>query len=299
MTITWRYMCLECQRYFDDHSEVASHLELNQSHQIVETTVSDGHSSQVPETPDYTSLYVRESGVVTELSMTSGSLQVGGETLVIEGNIPINSFSEALSQGQSFTISGVGIERILGAYYLPFEDSNNLALGWTPYDPNNYSSNEAGLNDENTSALVYNNLSSGPVGKWFGYDAGSSENVNQINVWDWSATYVATEFAFETSDAADFSTINYTQSFTNDASSGKKEYTLSGVASGRYSRIRCISAVNASWWVITEFETFYYALSDEFRAPLSGELLMSESNGSTVISGVSIPTNTTVKVGYL
>lgn len=308
MVVTWRYFCEQSQRYFDSSSEIETYLEANPSHRIVEFAVSSGSLSSEPEIPTDTKLYIKDNNVVTELQTISGNLAVNGSKLATEDYVltqevaaPIYTVTGSISPNQQAVFSGIPMERYLKSFYIDYLNYENLALSWTPHDPSNFSTNEARLNDQNTAALVYNNSMPNTSGVWFAYDSGSEDTViNKFVVWDWNTAYVATSFAFESSNDAEFNSILYTEIFSNTATTGEKVYYPAEEVQGRYFRIRSINQVNFTYWVIAEFELYYLEMGTEFQLATDSNLSVTSSGSdSIVITGLDVPPDTTVKVAYL
>jgi len=77
MIITWRYLSLKHQRYFDSPTELEEHLATNPDDQVIEVSVDVTHSGVVSEVPDKTDQYFREpGGTVRSASISGGKLYV-------------------------------------------------------------------------------------------------------------------------------------------------------------------------------------------------------------------------------
>jgi hypothetical protein len=254
---------------------------------------------------------LNEAGNLVDLSVSGNGFYLNSQ----EGSTELASFKAkevSYTVGQNLTLSGIDTSQLVSLQYYPLIMGANIASLYTPYDPMNYSNTEAGLNDGNTTALVYNNgvSGTGAAGKWFGYEyaqefmpmpigGGSPLEINSFAVWDYTnGVYAALSFVFEASDDADFSSIKFSQTFSNDATAGKKEYFLSSPIIAKYLRIRCLTPNHAIYWVITEWELYNAEFSTEYTYYTEGEISVVNSAEGAILSSTELP-STTIKVVHV
>ena len=123
-------------------------------------------------------------------------------------------------------------------------------------DPDNISTTEAQLINNNLTDLTYNNSSSGTVNKSLpGIDLGSVQLVGELSLWWWTnGTYMASNYSIQTSNDG----TTWTDVFTNQDSTGLQGQRVDFVmnTSFRYARVFCVQGTNASWVVISELKAF-------------------------------------------
>lgn len=132
----------------------------------------------------------------------------------------------------------------------------NLAPSATGYDPNNYTSLETRLNDENLGSIIYNNSQPNTDPVWFGLDFGSATDISAFKFYDYQSSSVYT------SDY-DFQGSNNGSTWTNIHSVTGAGYNPNGyevqfsTVSFRYYRIiNTTNRANTTYWVVSELELY-------------------------------------------
>lgn len=173
----------------------------------------------------------------------TNALAVAGGALVEEPSVLANVFSH-------FEVEVPDVE-----------NATNLALGWTVHDPSNITTQEVFLNDGVTltsDAFVINDQQPLP-GAWFGYDAGSAQQVTSLRYFDRADTiaYSMLEVVVEASNASDFSSLVGNQTFSVIPVPGRGHLLeLSAPMTARYWRIRPTATINTTFFAVTELEVF-------------------------------------------
>lgn len=147
--------------------------------------------------------------------------------------------------------------RTVQVYHDGSPASNDLARGWTFFDPFNFTDHKTALNDGDKTSHVFNNKSIGSTGKWFGFDAGQPATVTDLVLFDWqtNGNYRALSFVVETS--ANGSTWDSQVTINNhDWSPNGRRIRLQSPVTARYWRVRCVSARHPDFWILTELEAY-------------------------------------------
>ncbi len=127
--------------------------------------------------------------------------------------------------------------------------------GLTAYNPQNATTTGAALIDGVLSSICYNNAATGPNGKWFGISLGSPKVVSAVRLFDYqsSAMYVATSWAVDTSDNGT-TWVQRTVVANHTYSPNGFDLSLPEAVTCSYVRVRCITGINTSYWVLAEVD---------------------------------------------
>lgn len=164
----------------------------------------------------------------------------------------------------------------------------NLAVGMTPYDPLNFSTFDANINDANLLNFWYNNSSFGPTGKWIGLDNTTPLTATHAKWYDYHASsiYQPTQYRIEGSangttwtTLADISSPTYAPSNTTTG----HLVDLGGPQTYRYFRWFCVTGENLNFVIISEFE-LYNAPSPPIWSRPSGGVYRGEFTSDTQTS---------------
>lgn len=172
--------------------------------------------------------------------------------------------------------------RVVSVKYDAIDPGPEVWGAWTPYDPNNYSTTEANINDWNFWNFRYNNSSSWPTWKRVWIDLWSSKIIESVKVFDYSSwdTYIANDFNIDYSDdGTNWSTASSIvwHNYSPESQWGAS-YSFPA-QSWRYWRIVCVTPNNSSWWVLSELQIFEQWNNDPYwlQAPLSDIRLISST----------------------
>ena len=159
-------------------------------------------------------------------------------------------------------------------------------------DVTNVSSLDANLIDGNLTNLCYNNNSGGSANKELpGIDLGAPEDVSQIRIYWWNATYVGSTFNIEYSnDAVTWSTAGTFNGTFVGVSTPEDFYFPSITA--RYWRLFSITGSNPTFVVMSEMQAFSpsgnstQTLADGIDLDVevlpSGEVQMRNNTGASI-----------------
>jgi len=173
------------------------------------------------------------------------------------GNLSITSVSVTVADNACLT-TAIDHDRFLNAYadvliVTPWAEINPVGT----IDPDNTSTWDANLINNNYTDLVYNDSSAGSTNKSLpAVDLGSSQSAWVVRIYWWNPNqYWVTNGQIEGSnDGTTWTPLVTNIVKTTGATGDFDDYTVSG--SYRYYRLFSVAGLNATWVVISELEVF-------------------------------------------
>lgn len=259
------------------------------------TTDSFSISKSVDFQSQATKNFVLEQGTVFPTNPEEGqvfyrtdqkqSFLYDGVTWTSKADSNIIQFTATIPAGTTRSFSHApdpDLKRITNVLKLEIPDTL-VSPGWTPYDPMNYSSLDANINDQNVSTIWYNNTSMGPTNKWIGFDSGTTATLEKFTIYDYQSApiYVCTAMEFESS--ADGTNWTSQMSITGHAyNASGTTYTFPNPITDQYFRLRCLTPTNSSWWVVSGLDLFEMPGRQQWVSPSNIKLKIETATETTV-----------------
>jgi hypothetical protein len=218
------------------------------------SSIELSNSDDVQQSIDNGWITAKDESGTPILDATSQDLHMQFTELVTAGNF-VNINHEQDPGGSS-------PKRIIQVTHDVVELGTNLALAWTPYDPEDYSAYEDRVNDGSLMTYWFNNLSMNPDGKWIGLDAGAPANVTHCRWFDYTTNmYQALHYKIDGSNDGLIWTNIIDVSTPPPHSPPPCGFTLDlgGTFNYRYYRYFCVDGKNANYIIIYEVEFYNVA----------------------------------------
>jgi hypothetical protein len=205
------------------------------------------------------------------------------------GSISISSKTITITDGSSVTDTDIDWNKFINATYQFTNIGTEVPLSGT-IDPDNVSSDDANLIDNNLNNLCYNDNSIGSANKGsVGIDTdgvGGVPTVEIVRVWWWSNSFIATNFKIQGSNNG----TTWTDILTNLDSIGKQgtftEHNLGGT-NFRYYRVFTVTGLNTSFVVLSEMKAYEEGITEELDYTRNKGLALSNDGGKFKVENTS------------